>query len=87
MAGIIAPNKFPKCGVPVLCTPVNILDIFFDFTAKLILCLQKLQSFHYIWQYESIEICFLDAVSHLVLYTNGDSDIDYVSVSFYFDTF
>jgi hypothetical protein len=29
MAGKIAPNKFPKCGVPVLCTPVKILDIKF----------------------------------------------------------
>jgi len=27
MAGKIAPNKFPKWGVPVLCTPVKILDI------------------------------------------------------------
>jgi hypothetical protein len=27
IAGKIAPNKFPKCGVPVLCTPVKILAI------------------------------------------------------------
>lgn len=27
MAGIIAPSKLPRCGVPVLCTPVSILDI------------------------------------------------------------
>jgi hypothetical protein len=27
MAGIIAPNIFPKCGVPVLCIPVSILAI------------------------------------------------------------
>ena len=25
IAGIIAPNIFPRCGVPVLCMPVNIL--------------------------------------------------------------
>ena len=27
IAGIIAPSKFPKWGVPVLCIPVNILAI------------------------------------------------------------
>ena len=27
IAGIIAPSKFPKCRVPVLCTPVRILAI------------------------------------------------------------
>jgi hypothetical protein len=27
IAGKIAPNKFPKCGVPVLCTPVKIFAI------------------------------------------------------------
>ena len=25
IAGIMAPNRFPRCGVPVLCTPVSIL--------------------------------------------------------------
>lgn len=25
IAGIIAPNKFPKCGLPELCMPVKIL--------------------------------------------------------------
>jgi hypothetical protein len=29
IAGIIAPKRFPKCGVPVLCTPVSILAIIF----------------------------------------------------------
>ena len=29
----MAPNKFPKCGVPVLCIPVSIVDILFFFTA------------------------------------------------------
>jgi hypothetical protein len=28
IAGKIAPNKFPKWGVPVLCTPVKIFDIY-----------------------------------------------------------
>ena len=27
IAGMIAPNRFPRCGVPVLCMPVNILAI------------------------------------------------------------
>ena len=27
MAGKIAPNKLPKCGVPVDCIPVSILGI------------------------------------------------------------
>ena len=27
MAGIIAPNKLPKCGLPLLCMPVKILAI------------------------------------------------------------
>lgn len=30
IAGKIAPNRFPKCGVPVLCTPVSILAIGFS---------------------------------------------------------
>ena len=31
IAGIIAPNKLPKWGVPVLCTPVSIFAIIFFF--------------------------------------------------------
>ena len=31
MAGRTAPNRLPKCGVPVLCTPVRILAIGFVF--------------------------------------------------------
>jgi hypothetical protein len=27
IAGIIAPSKFPRCGMPVLWIPVNILAI------------------------------------------------------------
>lgn len=30
MAGIMAPSRFPRCGVPVLCMPVSILDIVID---------------------------------------------------------
>ena len=34
IAGIIAPSRLPKCGLPVLCMPVSILAIlsvkFFD---------------------------------------------------------
>ena len=28
MAGMMAPKRFPKCGVPVACIPVKIRDIF-----------------------------------------------------------
>jgi hypothetical protein len=34
MAGKIAPNMFPKCGTPLLCIPVNILAIAFNFEAQ-----------------------------------------------------
>jgi hypothetical protein len=34
IAGKIAPKIFPKWGVPVLCIPVNILDIFSYFKQK-----------------------------------------------------
>lgn len=30
----MAPNKLPKCGVPVLCIPVSILDIIICLRSK-----------------------------------------------------
>ena len=37
IAGIIAPNRLPKCGVPVLCTPVSILAIVLPAKAGILL--------------------------------------------------
>jgi hypothetical protein len=34
MAGTIAPKIFPKCGVPVACIPVRILDMILFFIFK-----------------------------------------------------
>jgi hypothetical protein len=27
MAGMMAPNKFPRCGLPLLCIPVRMRDM------------------------------------------------------------
>jgi hypothetical protein len=41
MAGIMAPSKLPKCGVPVLCTPVSIFDMVLLFLNRKDNCFLK----------------------------------------------
>jgi hypothetical protein len=45
IAGIIAPKRFPKCGIPLLCIPVKILAIVFCLKSETVKIAKALISF------------------------------------------
>src|SRR5690606_32483634 len=86
IAGTIAPKIFPRCGVPVLCIPVSILDIVLKIFSKgtffgslasfklLLLIIDEIISFN-----------FCRFLSHLVLFNRSTGH--YFTFSFSFNKY